>query len=58
MYMYIKCREKELEGYLANWKEGSAVGGMEAGREGLECSEALSCYYPYTSIIYIVQTFF
>lgn len=34
MYMYIKCREKELEGYLANWEEGSAMGGGRRAGKG------------------------
>lgn len=31
---------------------GECSGGMEEGREGLECREPLSFYYTYTSIFF------
>lgn len=47
--MYIKFREKGLEGYLANWEEGNTVG-MQCG--GLKLMGTFSFYYTYTSILF------
>lgn len=40
MYMYIRCREKELEGHLANWEDRNAVG--DGGGQGKARMQSLS----------------
>lgn len=56
--MSVKCREKALEGYLANWEEGSAAGGRRgrAGRAGMHGAFPFLLYIAFYIVWLFLQT--